>query len=84
MESKIYMIFSVQELPKIDFSVICEQSQYTVRKSIDGTKTFIKWNEGTQPWFLDLLETKEGPYTLEEISDILLTEEWAPKSPALP
>jgi hypothetical protein len=81
MESKIYIIFNVQELPKVDFSVVCEESQYTVRKSIDGNKTFVKWNEGTQPWFLNLLETKEGPYNVEEMIDILLTNEWRNPSP---
>lgn len=81
MELK-YIIFNVSELPKIDFSVVCENSQYTIRKSIDGTKTFVKWNTEEDPWFLNILETKEGPYTLQEMSDILLTLEWAPIGPA--
>lgn len=83
MESKLFIIFNVQELFKVDFSVVCEQSQYTVRKSVDGTKTFIKWNVGADPWFLDLLETREGPYTSEQMADIIQTPEWAPSNPAL-
>lgn len=71
-----YIIFNVNELPKVDFSAVCENSQYTIRKSIDGTKTFIKWESEHTPWFLSLLETKEGPYTLDQISNILLTPEW--------
>jgi hypothetical protein len=81
MKLKKYIIFNVQELPKVDFSVVCEESQYTIRKSVNGTKTFVKWNTEIEPWFLDLLETKEGPYTMEEISNILLTDEWKPPSP---
>lgn len=77
----MYIIFSVEELPKVDFSAICEQSQYTVRVSLDGTKTFIKWDLEHTPWFLSLLETKEGPYTLDQISDILTTPEWAHPTP---
>lgn len=77
-----YIIFNVSELPKIDFSVVCETSQYTVRKSIDGNKTFVKWDTEEDPWFLSILETKEGPYTLQEMSDILSTPEWAPMGPA--
>lgn len=78
-----YIIFNISELPKVDFSVVCENSQYTVRKSIDGTKTFVKWNTEEDPWFLSILETKEGPYTPQEMSNILSTPEWAPIGPAI-
>lgn len=81
METKMYIIFNVEELPIVDFSSICEQSQYTVRISLDGTKTFVKWETEETPWFLSLLETKEGPYTLDQISNILLTPEWTHLTP---
>lgn len=76
-----YIVFNVEELPVVDFSVICEQSQYTVRISLDGTKTFVKWGTEEAPWFLSLLQSKEGPYTLEEMSNILLTPEWTSPFP---
>lgn len=82
MESRMYMIFSVEELFKIDFSAVCEQSQYTVRRSIDGAKTFVKWDVGADPWFIDLIETREGPYTSEQMAVIIETPEWAPVLPA--
>ena len=38
------MIFSVNELNSIDFTQVLETSADTVRKSIDQTKTFVKWD----------------------------------------
>lgn len=76
--SRKFIIFNVEELFKVDFSVICQTSQYTVIKSVDQTKTFIKWETEEDPWFLNMLETKEGPYTIEEMRNILSTPEWNP------
>ena len=70
-----FMILSVTELPNIDFTQVKETSIDTVRKSIDGTKTFVKWEGETPQCVVDLI-TKEGPYTYEEILVILATEEW--------
>ena len=63
---------------KVDFTQVMETSIDTVRKSIDGTKTFVKW-EGGEPSFVSSLTTKEGPYTHEEILQILSTSEWQSK-----
>ena len=70
-----FMIFNVSELPQIDFTQVCETSIDTVRKSIDGTKTFVKW-DGATPSSVESLTTKEGPYTYEEILTILNGSEW--------
>jgi hypothetical protein len=43
---------------------------------VDKTKTFIKF-DGEHPEFLDSITTKEGPYTYEEILDILMTPFWS-------
>ena len=74
-ENREFMIFNVSELPQIDFTQVCETSIDTVRKSIDGTKTFVKW-DGTTPSSVESLTTKEGPYTYEEILTILNGPEW--------
>lgn len=39
-----YLIINTDELDRVDFNVVAETSTNTVRKSIDQTKTFIKWN----------------------------------------
>jgi hypothetical protein len=71
-----FMILSVSELPQIDFSQVLETSVDTVRVSIDGSKTFVKWDSEEIPSSVDLLSTKEGPYTYLEIMEILSGSEW--------
>lgn len=71
-----FMIFNVSELPIINFTEVLETSADTVRKSVDGTKTFVKWDSTTVPPSVDSLTTKEGPYTYDEILAILNTPEW--------
>lgn len=78
-----FMIFSVTELDSVDFTQVLETSVDTVRKSVDGTKTFVKWNGETIPSSVDALTTKEGPYTYEEILVILATPEWTDPNPPM-
>ena len=70
-----YLIIPTSELPKVDFSQVCETSAETVRKSVDETKAFIKWNSD-EPSFVSNLTGTEGPYTKEEIRTILATDAW--------
>lgn len=78
-----FMIFSVTELPNIDFTQVKETSIDTVRRSVDGTKTFVKWDGEEIPSSVQSLTTKEGPYTYEEILEILATEEWTDPNPII-
>jgi alkyl hydroperoxide reductase subunit AhpC len=80
-ENRKFMIFSVSELPMIDFTQVCETSIETVRKSVDELKTFVKWDGLSIPTSVDSLTTKEGPYTYEEILTILSTSEWTNPNP---
>ena len=75
-----FMIFDVSELPSIDFTQVLETSAETVRKSVDETKTFVKWDGTTIPSSVAALTTKEGPYTYDEILTILSTPEWSDPS----
>lgn len=76
-ENRSFIIFPVSELDKVDFSVVLETSADTVRRSADGLKTFVKW-DGPPPPFISNLLNAEGPYTYEEMLEILSTEEWSP------
>lgn len=76
-EKREFMIFSVTELDQIDFTQVLETSIDTVSKSLDGTKTFVKWVGPETPSSVNNLTTKEGPYTHEEIIGILETSEWS-------
>jgi len=71
-----YIIFNVSELEKIDFEKICESSSETLRYNSDRSKTFIKWENNEEPNFLNQLITKEGPYSHQQILEILLSDEW--------
>jgi hypothetical protein len=74
-DDRKFMIFNVSELNQIDFTQVLETSLDTVRKSVDETKTFVKW-DGVIPECVNNLTTKEGPYTYDEILIILSTTEW--------
>jgi len=80
-ENREFMIFDVSELDTINFNEVLETSADTVRKSIDGTKTFVKWDGATIPPSVDSLTTKQGPYTYTEILSILSTFEWTDPNP---
>lgn len=71
-----FMIFDVSELVSIDFTQILETSIDTVRKSVDETKTFVKWNGEIIPTCVENLLTKEGPYTYDEMIIILSGDVW--------
>jgi hypothetical protein len=74
-EQRQYLIFPTSQLDKVDFTQVLETSEQTVRKSVNQTKTFVKW-EGKQPQFIEELTDVEGPYTHSQFLDILSTEEW--------
>lgn len=83
-ENRNYIIFPTNQLHLIDFNTVCETSSDTVRKSVDGTKTFVKW-DSIQPSCISNLSNTQGPYTYTEILDILTTSEWtAPYTGSMP
>ena len=75
-EQRNFAIFSLTEIDKIDFTQVLETSAETLRKSVDETKTFVKW-DGEAPEFISTLTTLEGPYTYTEILEILSGAEWS-------
>lgn len=75
MNDRKYVIFNCSELSNVNFSEVMETSADTVRKSVDETKTFVKY-EGAQPASVAALTTKSQEYTHEEILAILASSEW--------
>jgi len=73
---KTYIIIDASEVANVDFSQVQETSADTLRYSLDGTQTFVKY-EGTQPFFL-LGKTE---YNHEEILNILSGPEWTSDEP---
>lgn len=74
-ETRKYVIIDVSDLKYIDFNQVLETSPETCTYSIDGTKTFVKY-EGEQPSCISSLENKSKEYNIQEIMSILQTPEW--------
>lgn len=71
-----YIIIDKSEVANVDFSKVKETSVDTLRYSIDGTKTFVKF-EGDTPVFLQ----GKQQYTHAQILEILAGEEWTSAEP---
>jgi len=74
-ENRRFVIFNVSELGDVDFNQVYETSALTVRKSVDETLTFVKYDL-PQPPSVQALSTKSQEYTYEEILSILETPTW--------
>ena len=82
-ESRLYLIIPTSEVSKVDFSQVFETSADTLRKSVDETKTFIKWGEAPyvdEPSFVASISGKEGPYNYSQITTILSGTDWTHSS----
>ena len=73
-----YVIIEEKDVNKIDFSKVMQTSPFSMRCSIDGTKTFVKY-EGDQPEFIYGI-TKDAiglpEYSHSEILEILSGPQW--------
>jgi hypothetical protein len=74
-DDRKFIIFNVNELGLIDFTQVLETSEDTVRKSVDETKTFVKYDI-PMPSSVAGLTTKSKEYTYDEILQILQSTEW--------
>ncbi len=79
-DTRRYVIFDCTELGTIDFTQVFETAEDTVRKSLDLTQTFIKY-DGVQPSSVAALTTKSQEYTHDEILVILAGPDWTDPNP---
>ena len=70
----IYVIYDMADVSDINFTEVMQTSEATLRISIDGLKTVLKFIEET-PLFLVGLQQ----YNHSEILAIMHTPEWTPK-----
>ena len=75
-DSRHYIIFDTAETGSIDFSQVFETSHETLRFSTSSARTFVKYHGETMPTSVSGLTTKEGPYSHDEILNILTGSEW--------
>jgi len=73
---KNYVIIDASDVSSIDFDQVMETSAQTLRFSLDGSKTFVKF-EGSTPSFLE----GKTQYDHSEILTILATDEWTDPNP---
>ena len=69
----IYVIINASDVASVDFDQVIETSPDTLRYSLDGTKTFVKFY-GDAPSFLE----GKTQYNHTEILGILAGAEWTP------
>ena len=69
---RTYVIIDASEVSSIDFDQVLEADSDKLRYSVDGTKTFVKF-EGDTPSFL----IGEPQYDHAEILNILSGPEWS-------
>jgi hypothetical protein len=75
-ENLRYMIIKADEVSDVDFSEVMETAPDTLRYSVDGFYTFVKWEGDVIPSSIEALTYKDGAYTHEEIMVILNSPEW--------
>lgn len=80
--SRTYVIFNTSERDSIDYSQVLETSRDTLRTSLDGTKTFVKY-EGSEPSSVSALTTISGSYTHSQILEVLAGSEWTDPNPPM-
>ena len=68
---RTYVIINSSDVPSVDFSKVSETSTDTLRYSLDGSKTFVKF-EGDTPSLL----IGEPQYDQEEMLGILNGADW--------
>lgn len=82
-ENRHYIIFDTTETGSINFSEVLETSADTLRFSTSSARTFVKYEGDTMPSSVSSLTTKEGPYSHDEILNILTGSEWVPSGSIL-
>ena len=74
-ENRKYVIIPTSEINNVNFAEVLETAPGTCRYSVDGTKTFVKY-EGDMPPSVQGITGKSIEYSHDEILAILATEEW--------
>tara|TARA_Y100000287_G_C13962655_1_gene229455 strand:- start:223 stop:453 length:231 start_codon:yes stop_codon:yes gene_type:complete len=73
-----YVIIDASEVSSVDFNQVLETSAETLRFSVDGSKTFVKF-EGSAPAFL----AGKPSLSHAEILEVLAGSEWTEEEPEI-
>ena len=80
-DNRHFMIFDTSETGSINFDQVLETSINTLRLNVSSSQTFVKWEGETVPSSVNALTTKEGPYSYDQILNILIGSAWTPEEP---
>jgi len=72
-ENRRYLVIPTTITGSIDFNEVLETSAETLRLSVDGTQTFVKYDKDQRP---SIYSDEYVEYTHSEILELLSTEEW--------
>lgn len=72
-ENRRYLVIPTTITSSIDFNEVLETSVETLRLSVDGTQTFVKYDKDQRP---SIYSDEYVEYTHSEILELLSTEEW--------
>lgn len=75
-DNRKYVVIYYNDIDKIDFSEVLETSIETVRRSIDGVLTFIKY-EGDMPPSVEALINRSQEFTHEQFLFVLASPDWS-------
>jgi hypothetical protein len=76
--NKKYLIINSEYISNLDFSQINETSAETVRKNLAGNLCIIEWDI-QDPDFLSNIGEKQGPYSIDQILQIVSSDSWVDK-----
>jgi len=74
-ENRKYVIIPTTEITNVNFTEVLETAPNTCRYSVDGSKTFVKY-DGDMPESVAAITGKSQEYSHTEILDILATTDW--------
>ncbi len=75
-ENRRFVTFDMSEVNLIDFNQVHETAIDTLRLSVDGLKSFVKYDI-PQPASVAALQTKSEEYTYGQFIELLATVEWS-------
>jgi len=78
-DNRKFVILPATEVNQIDFNEVMETSIETMRYTVDGTQTFVKY-EGVMPSSISSIQGKSQEYGYEDFLTILSQPEWNPEN----
>lgn len=75
-DDRKYVVIYYTDIDKIDFSEILESSIETVRRSVDGILTFVKY-EGDMPSSVEALVNRSQEFNHEQFLLVLASPDWS-------